>query len=392
MSKILPTIAAYPPSTIDKYLKNSNCNKLHIYVDLKNIQTGLWVDDIVREIVGKSESYNIVDCTIFQDLLKFCCWWRKFGKEKNLETKIFVTTDFGSSSYHKKIHKDYKSKRKIAKINMPDFYQQLPELTQKNDQISEKVYSKLPNLHFFRLHFLESDFLHYWLITRKFKNKDDIFHVICSNDKDMYQSLTLKNVIQVYSLRGNKHIIDKNNCLQMYAKTHKKSVNSRIKADEMISKIDKNYIAAIMALIGDAGDEVPGIKKMGPMSAIKLFSDEDFVSKYIGSIGELNDRVSNNESYFKLDTPTSKYGKIAQSAIDQSNIVTDAYKMISFEMLCRWLEKRNTTEKIEWTNYLESTLKKENCITNGKLLYNALSKKIPELMLTESYLNYIFEN
>jgi len=387
---ILPIIASYPPNSLESYLKKIEPKRLRIFIDLRNVQTGLFVDDIVREIVNNTEINQCLDNTIFQDLLKYVCWWKKFGNSKGLETSIYISNDIGSSVYHKEIHKEYKAERVHARAMLPEYYKDLTGIRQKNDEICENVFNRLPNIHYFKLKFLECDFLHYWLITRKFQNDDDSLNIICSNDKDMYQSLILPNVIQIYSLRGNKYIIDEDNCLQTYTKSSRKTVKSKMRIDEYIKNIDKGFIPAIMSFVGDKSDGVPGINKIGPMNSIKFFADKDFVEEYIGTVDELDNRVFLENKFFKKDEYDSKYGKLLKTALENEEVLVNAYKMISYEMLCRWLEMRNNTTKIEWTKYIDSVLRKEKVMTSGKLFYDVICKKIPNFSLNEEYINNIF--
>ena len=393
MSKVLPIISSYPPQDpFRKSLKKVNPTLLRVFVDLKNIQTGLYINDIVEEIVNRSETYNIVDCNMIQSLMAYCGWWKKFAKDMEIPCEIYISSDVGDSWYHKGINKKYKARRLQAQVLMPDYYDKLPEIRQKNELMGEVIFNKLPDIYYHYLKFLESDFMHYWLISRGLEKVEGAVNIICSNDKDMYQSLTLPRTVQFFKVRGKHSLVTQHNCMQFYCKSGKKSPKAQMKTENMIKKLNKEFIVAIMALVGDLSDDVPGIKGLGNMAALQLMTDEDFIEEYIGTPDELNDRVSNDESFFKKLDITDKYGKKCKEALENHQVVTDAYKMISFEMLSRWLESGNHTEKLKRTNYINDILSKKEIkpISDHAVFFETLQKQIPDFSLSENHVKNLF--
>lgn len=387
-------ITAYPPDELADLIKRKNYKRIKVYGDLKNISTGLFVEEVVKEIVENTEINQMTDTNIFQSTLYFCAWWRYYGLKYNVPCDIYISTDVGASCYHKSINKKYKYRRAITPTPLSDYQEQLSQIRTINTEMLERTLCKIPNVHLFYLKFLESDFVPYYLITRKFKDESDTLHIICSSDKDMYQILSLENTVQIYKNRGTKYMIDKNTCLVNYTKNAKGSVNSQINTQSNIDSFDINYIPMLMALVGDVGDDVPGIKGVGPKTGLKYFGTKD-VPIILGTMEEICDRVIEDKSVLKelTDLELHKlYPKWAQVYEQErkDEAVTNAFKQISFEMLCRWLERKNTTEKIGYLNYIDGVLNKNNTIANETLLYEGLSKAIPNFYIKRGQLKVFF--
>ena len=151
----------------------------------------------------------------------------------------------------------------------------------------------------------------------------------------------------------------------------------------------------ILSIIGDVGDNVAGVKGLGPVKLVEMFSNRELVEKHIGSADEVTDRVLKGGLFFKnvdsLDNNISSNWKLA---IEQNDIVTNSFKLISFEYLCRWLEQRSTLYQIEKLKHIDKILNYKNesgtiLFTNSKALMLGL-QKINSLQLTIEDLNPLF--
>jgi hypothetical protein len=383
-------INTYPPRVLSDIINEQNPDTIHVYIDLKNVLRSLFVEDVVREIVLNSQTMNNIDSSIFQSIIYTASTWKSFASRLGLTAKIFICSDVGKSSYHRSIYTKYKYRRDILNSSAI-MGEKIKKIRDKNFLLAENICNRLPDVYFFCLKYLESDFLPYYLITRKFSN-ENIFHVVCSNDKDLYQTLLGDNVVQLYRMNKVNNILSRNSVLPLYLKLNKTTTKNKTEKLEKISKIDKGYLAVMMAIIGDASDDIPGIDGIGPVSIIKLFSQTDIVTKLIGTQEELEERVHNGGNVFVEDKiGLSQMPGIWRNVFLKNDLVTRAYKLISFESLCRWLEDGSNTLKNEYINYMDKLLNKEDIkvIPTSKAFITSL-QVIEDLYLTEDIVDNIF--
>lgn len=383
-------INLYPPRVLSDILNERQPKSLHVYIDLKNVLRSLFVEDVVREIVLNSQTMNNIDSSIFQAILFNVGYWKQFAEYKGLSSKIFICSDIGKSSYHRSIYSKYKYRRDILNSSAL-MGEKIKKIRDKNFLLAEHICNRLPDVYFFCLKYLESDFLPYYLMTRKF-NDDSIFHVVCSNDKDLYQTLINDNVIQLYRMNKTNSILGKGSVLPTYLKVNKPSTKKRAEKLEKISRINKEYLPAMMAIVGDDVDDIPGIDGIGPVSIINLFSQTETVTNLFGTPEEIEERVSNGGKVFLEDKiGLNQMSELWRKVFIRNDLVTQAYKLISFESLCRWLETKSDTNKIEYLRYVDKLLTKEGVqvIPTPKSFMTSL-QVIEDLYLTEDVIENLF--
>ncbi len=386
---------AKPPQELTTLIKSrDDIDTVHFYLDLKNSSTGLFIVDIIREIVENSKNISRgVDSTYLQSVLYTISCWKYWGKIVNKEVKIFIATDKGKSAYHKNINPEYKSNRKISSVMLP-YSEQSEEIIYKNNNLISDICSKLPNVHMIPLEFLESDFIPYYLITRKFKDEKNIFHIIGSNDKDHYQALLLDNTIMFTKKSSNFKIFDKSSILLDYLKI--KDVNDmeeKQKSLTLIKNINPEYISVLMAICGDTVDNVFGIKGIGAKTVFKIFNSDKIIKAIFGnSLEELLDRVHNGGKVI-LDNPdiTLLDKKYHHLVTDENNkIITDSFKQISYELLCRWLENRDSITKTDHLKKIDFQLNNILLEENFKTSLIKMLNSLEDMQLDPLSFDYLF--
>ena len=145
-------ITAYPTNEIDSYVKDEH-ETVHVYVDLKNVLTGWWVQDICDELILNTENYGTVDSSIFQAVINYSSFWKRWATLRGKKCKVFVCTDTGRSIYHKSIYKKYKYRREISEVQHGGITSGLMDdrvkvIRDKNFAIAEHAVNKIPNLYF----------------------------------------------------------------------------------------------------------------------------------------------------------------------------------------------------------------------------------------------------
>lgn len=383
-------ISLYPPRVLTDIIKEREPESLYVYIDLKNVLRSLFIEEVVREIVLNSQTMNNIDSSIFQSIIYTTSYWKNFAEQRGLSAKIFICSDIGKSSYHRSIYDKYKYRRDIMNTSAA-IGDKIKKIRDKNFLLAENICNKLPDVYFFCLKYLESDFLPYYLITRKFTN-ENIFHVVCSNDKDLYQTLTGDNVLQMYRANKISSILNRGSIIPTYLKVNKQNTKNRAEKLEKISRINREYLPVMMAIAGDDVDDIPGIDGVGPVSIINLFSQTETASNLIGTKDELEDRISKGGNVFVEDRMgLSQMSDLWRKIFIRNEFITRSYKLISFESLCRWLEDRSNTNKMEYINYVDKLLNKDgiHIIPTAKSFMTSL-QIIEDLYLTEDTIGNLF--
>lgn len=371
----------YPIENLQNYLTaNKNIDTVHLYVDVKNTATSLFIPDVVTEIVENSkELRNRTDSTIFQGLLLIASNWKYWCKQRDLNFKIFYTNDTGRSTYHRILNDSYKDNRKITNTTLLKYSEELLTIRDKNFELAEKVLNKLDNVYYIKTKYLESDFISYYYISRYCKDKNNILHIIASNDKDMYQSLNMNNVIQYSKKKGNVKLLDKSNFLNEYFKVDSLESDKQIQLLNKLSKFDPKYISVAMSIVGDTSDNVKGVDGLGPNRVAEMFSDVSIVNNLLGDIDSIYQRLEENQNILiENAVPLNNLHKYWRKAIDYNNTITNSFKQIDFEMLSRWMDKRDGDNKIMNYKLINDLVNKENK-NLGVESFNNLNKFILEM-------------
>ena len=384
------------PQAIDDYIKDHH-TQLNVYVDLKNVMNAIFIEDVAQEMILNSDMQGTIDSSIFQGVIANCSYWKRFCQERNMDCKIFICTDMGDSNYHLCIDKKYKCRRKISRVDGAQIItglldDRVKQIRDKNFVIAEKALNRIPNVYFFVLRYLESDFLCHYLIKEKY-NEEHIFHVIASSDKDMYQTVTQPNIVQINKNRRTKFMYDQESVLPKYTGFKKASVKVQTKRMEQYKMVDNEMIPAMMALVGDDGDDVPGVKTIGPGRSLEIFANKDMISQMVGSMDELNERVFQGGKFFLEDNVPLRYmSKILQKCFLENDLVTRAFKLISYDQLVMWLKQKNETKKIDWINYIDDVLnKKEISMIPSAASFMTGLNKLNDIQLNERDIIPLFE-
>lgn len=362
---ISPIMYCMEPS-IDLFqtLKKNSFDTINLYIDVKNTSTGLFIPDVVQRICENGKRLKCgIDTTIFQNILNTIINWTEFAKFNKKNIKIFFINDEGKSEYHNKINPEYKANRKITNLILAEYKEDLDRIKKINWNKAELVSNKFKNVFFITTRRLESDFIPYYLVTRYFKEDKRTVHIISSNDKDHYQFLNLPNTLMFSKKAQEWTVLDESSYLFKYIKFKDLRFEMQASWLETISKIDKKYIAILMALCGDASDNVKGLYKIGEKYAAKMISDKELLESLIGDYDEMIDRVLNGGLIFNTENiDITKLDKYWKQAVENNETVTNAFKQISYEVLSRWLDKKDCLRKQEIIKDIENVLnnKKEH--------------------------------
>jgi len=369
---------------------SKNYNSLNVYVDFKNACNSLFIEDVVKELVYSTDTNSTMDTCIFQATLFFSSYWKQFANYYNIPNcNIFFAYDIGESFYHMNIDSKYKQSRRISPTALPEYFEDMTKIRNHNCLLAEKMCNRIPNVYFFILKHMESDFLPYYLQTRVF-NQEDTFNITCSNDKDLLQGIRGNNSIMMYKLRGQVAMIQESHVLPKYTKLGKysnKTIGDKI---HKLPKMDLDYLSVMMAVIGDSGDDVQGVNKIGPMKMIDMFSDGSH-EKHLGTYKELCDRVMSGGTFFRDDVDVDNMDKNWKLVYNSRDIAKNAVKLISFECLTRYLEDSNIDNAVTNKNYIYKILDKNNfnLIDNPDVMFEGLSR-LRDLYMSKEDMVHLF--
>jgi len=280
----------------------------------------------------------------------------------------------GRSNYHLNISKTYKISRRIDDLYGLDREKRdkFFEIVQKNFMLLEKAGNRMPNIKVIRLQGLEADFIPFFVISRKLVDtSSNVGHIVYSNDHDLLQCL--RDDVYVYvKVPKVKKIIRKNEAIKSYLKF----------------ECPDEYLPLVMAIIGDSGDNVDGIKGIAGKTVEKIIEE---VVQLVGGIENLYQNVVKGKQIFDSSL-TSHPNKYINTIIEKElteKVISNNLKLVSFEILSRFLDDPVSTEMVEKRKIIEKVIN-ENEFVEFKVMKGALERS--RVYLTEGILDNIYYN
>lgn len=316
-------ISYYPTyEELDAIIDQYKPKRVNIFMDLKNCIGGMYIDSAVRTMLLAHNNSKQPPSDIYQSWLDFVTFHYKYMYSRTINIHLFTIADTGDSQYHKNIYKDYKCNRAITSYKTLSGLEQdaLKNIVKKNIEVIMKTAKQLYNNYGVYLSYCESDFCPHYYIKNHFQDPS-ILNIIYSTDNDMLQSLKFENTVQFFRKnKDNKMWITKYNWLERLKIT-----------DEEIPIDNYEYMKAIM---GDSGDDVPGIKGIGQKTAIKYVRDVDITSLFMFQehLRNMFDKNPNDN-------------KVMNIIADWQDVERN-YKLVSFDALIHEL-KAFTLQQLE---------------------------------------------
>jgi hypothetical protein len=352
-------LSYYPTYAIlDEVIAKKQYRKVNLYLDLKNSLKATYMKDAVINILETSKKAQFKDTSIFSSLVTFISFHKMYAHKRGIEFNFYIFFEMGSSSYHLNIDKNYKKSRLLD-----DFFglqredrDKFFEILQANFQLIEKACNRMPHIKVIRIPRLEADFVPYYLMTRKLVDcGEHTVNIIYSNDHDMYQCVS-DNCCVFSRTGGTKKIVGKNQAFSQYFKFE--------------APYPDEYFPLALAMIGDIGDDVVGVKGVGPKNFIKIIDD---VHKKYSGINYFYDRISNGRPIFEDIESENKILENIIKAEIQKNIISKNLKLVSFELLSRELDSPHSTEMIEKKRHIEDIIRGDN-IASRDAMRSALER------------------
>ncbi|HQM16153.1 MAG TPA: 5'-3' exonuclease H3TH domain-containing protein [Candidatus Woesebacteria bacterium] len=241
---------------------------------------------------------------------------------------VAVTFDHPKPTFRHQQYKEYKAQRPT----MPDDLQsQIP--------IIKEVVSVL-GIPQFELEGYEADdligTLSYWLDFHpdKLEAKGDILTIIVTGDKDLLQ------------------LVDQNTCVWIPGKGQGKDTKYDTHLVETKIGVKPEQIVELKALMGDASDNIPGVKGIGPKTAVTLINQYGTVERLYQAIDGLT-QSKQSDSLLKgaLLTKLIEGKKMALLSLDLAKIDRNAPLELHLQQ-CR-VEGYDKTKAVEFFQSLE---------------------------------------
>lgn len=373
-----PSILSYYPtySILDEVITSGKYDTLNLYFDIKNNLQSLYMQHTIVNIVESTLTSKFTDSSVFEAVMQFLSFHKIYAANRNIKINFFIFMETGRSNYHLNISKTYKISRRIDDLYGLDREKRDLFFTvlQKNFMLLEKAGNRMPNIKVIRLQNLEADFIPYFVISRKLVDtSSNVGHIIYSNDHDMLQCLN-DNVFVYVKVPKVKRLVRKNEALQSYLKFRE--------------CVPDSYLPLIMAIIGDIGDNVDGIKGIGGKTIEKIIEE---VVQLTGGIENLFHNVVKGKPIFNPDLtshPNKYINTIVQKELTE-NTISKNLKLVSFEILSRFLDDPMSTEMLEKRKMIENVLK-ANEVVDIERMRTALAGN--RIYLVEDSLDNIYFN
>jgi hypothetical protein len=298
-----------------------------------------------------------------------------YGIKRGINTNFIIFFETGQSFYHKNIDKNYKISRRIDDLYGLDrkdrelFF----AILHANYQLVEKACNRMPSLRVVRLPNLEADFIPYYVTTRGLIPKGNgVGNIIYSNDHDLWQCLN--DDVFIYSKAGkHKKILKAGGVMQEFLKRN--------------AAIPDEYLPLAMAVIGDPGDDVTGVKGIGPASFLNSFPE---LVAMTGDMDIIYEKVENGKDLID-PVPPQIVNKKLKSIVDAevaNKTITKNLKLVSFELISRALDNPIKTDMIEKRKIIETQFLAEREVVPLESMKKALLQN--NVFLEESSIDFIY--
>lgn len=368
-------LSYYPTYAIlDEIVSYGDYKKLTIFIDLKNTLQTTYMQHAIVNIIESSKKSKFKDTSVFSSVISFLGFHKIYGMKRGIDINFIIFFESGQSYYHKNISKTYKISRRIddlyglERADRELFY----EVLQANYRLIEKACNKMPSVKVIRLPNLEADFIPYYLLSRKKVPYDGtVGYITYSNDHDLLQCAAKDSYIYSKSAKTKK-IVKPGTVMRSYLKRE--------------NNIEDIYLPLAMSIIGDTGDDVEGVDKIGPVRFLEIFNQ---LISMTGNMWEIYEKIKKKEPLIDPIPPSikNKYlRKVVDAEINNKTISTNL-KLVSFELISRALDNPNTVDIINKREIIIKTME-NNEVTPLESLKSALEKT--GVFLTESSLDFLY--
>lgn len=370
-------LSYYPTYAIlDEIVSYANYNKINIFVDLKNCLQTLYMEHAIVNIIENTLQARYVDTSVFSSVISFLSFHKLYSLKRNIEVNFYIFFERGQSYYHKNISSKYKISRRIDDLyGLPvEKREAFFKIMRKNLILIEKACNMMPNVNVIALNNLEADFVPYYLIRNKLVDcGPNVANVVYSNDHDLLQTIQLANNVYVYQrVPQYKKVIKKNEVMKRFLKVDK--------------PFPDDYLDISMAVIGDGGDDVDGVRGIAQKTMSKILEE---VVNLGGGIEKIRENVVRGKPIFDPNLPTNPNKYMSKVLFEEKNnkLISNNMKLVSFEILSRFVDDPISTEMVKKRKHIIEVLQNKK-VAPLQVIRGALEKS--RVLLEDNTLETIY--
>lgn len=368
---------------LDKLFNLNPKEHLNVFVDVKGCSPALFSEWGVKYIIEDSKQSKHLNMSYFAGVIEFIAWHKHYCQKRNLTLNMHFFMEQGKSIYHNSVYKEYKSNRILSDFFGLDLADQeyFKKVMDLNYNLLEYTINKIPNCSFYKLKYVEADFIPWYLLEYLIPGSEQkqSINLIYTRDKDMLQCLKFPNTYQYY--RANWHettsVITPKSLLRHWAK-----LKENVELDRVAE-----WFPLFLSMLGDNSDSIPGIKGVGYKVIIKFLNE--IVSTYGGDPDKMYDTVMNGNDVL---SESFKYTKsiTSRKIFGNQDILKRNMKLISFRALSEWVNGGFPLQTVEVKKYIESIYNSKEKLKDFKVILNALNSKGLNDVLNETSLERCF--
>jgi len=363
---------------LDNVLSATGRKRMNLYIDVKGCAQALFQQWAVEYILNASKSSRTVDTSLFAAIIEFVSFHKLYAKKRGVELNMYFFMEQGSSSYHKDIFKDYKKDRKLGDFfGLDDATRELFfKILEKNYFVSDRVLNRIPNTTFIRLEYLEADFIPWYLMKRALPKEDvdSAVNIIYSTDKDMLQCVDAPNVFQFYRHYKSVEMITQQGIYKRWIK------------EDIQTEDPAEWFSLMLAIIGDSGDGIDGVKGIGSKSLMKIF---DYIKTICGgSMDLVYQNIKDKKPIFNKSYDVNN-NALKKMIADEEKVIRNI-KLISYKMLSDWVDGGYPVDSIEKKKLIEEKVNNKDKWIGSGVLHEALNKAGLMGVITDTTLTNLF--
>jgi len=354
-------LSYYPTYAIlDEIISKKDYKNINIFMDFKNNLQTTYMEHAIVNLIESTKRSKFIDTSIFTSLISFLSFHKLYSLKRGLNINFFVFFESGNSYYHKNLSKKYKISRRIDDLYGLDQVDRdiFRKVLLTNFHLVEKACNKMPNITVINLLNLEADFVPYYLITRNFVDNLNDVNIIYSNDHDLLQCTNENTFIFAKSAKGKK-IVKESEAMKDLLKRE--------------TNIEPKYVPLGLSIIGDTGDDVDGIKGIGPKRFLDIY--EDLIST-TGGIESMYKNIEKSKPIFhtNLDSNMNKYMNDVINEEQKTGLVSMNLKLTSFELISRAIEDPINIEMVKRKKQIDNLFNNDKVIVDCQTIREALER------------------
>jgi len=299
---------------------NENTACVNLFVDVRSVAPAFFKEQQLKLVINDETNIDLYVRKTLLNFLKFVDFHiQLIAFELQRTPRIFFFSDIGQSEYHKQIDKSYKENRGSPIILTEEEYIRSKQLVNGLLEAFGNLISFIPGIFYLHLHYMESDFLPYYILKNFSFSKNEVF-IIVSRDKDLAQCLALypETSYQFFlDHKGQKTLLDAKSVV---------SYHFKVNTDKMYPP---QLIALGLAIAGDNADNIIGIKQIGYKRFLSIIDHVESQNNIQWSL----DNMQNLEYLLSSDVKKPTIKNLIEKIRQNRDLIEKNLKLVDFNII-----------------------------------------------------------